>query len=221
MKFKLQFYALIFLGCLLLTSLNAQAFSVCEAWFDKLKLTNDSDCELKCITGRVDIATFTCHQKCKSLCEDMDSGITFDLLKKYGLTEDEIKICENKPKDCVTAYKDSILAEKACLEIYSSSRTNDESDACRHFVWAILLSKNLNAEKAKEILDAHENNPMEPISEKAMDLANNRLGLAEYQRPIKEGEITVEKILNSFKSNMAKKSIIVIKPKYSKSGGLP
>jgi hypothetical protein len=33
-------------------------------------------------------------------------------------------------------------------------------------------------ERAEEILNAHENNPMQPEEEKSMDLANNRRGVS-------------------------------------------
>ena len=99
-------------------------------------------------------------------------------------------------------------------------RVNDESDACRHYVWAILLAKNLNLKNAEIILNAHENNPLEPEDEKAMDVANNRIALIDFSKY--DSNVFDEKfILTLFKENLEKKKLIVLKPRFSNSKGVP
>lgn len=63
----------------------------CEDWFSKLKLK--SGCLNKCVIAPVSMANFACHSECDELCKQNDSGLSYSLLKKYGLTDDEIKIC--------------------------------------------------------------------------------------------------------------------------------
>lgn len=133
----------------------------CQKWFDKLNLKKDQSCELICMTKPVDLSSFTCHEECDQLCGSQRQEVTYSVLKTYGLTDDEIKICDKTPLICVQAYLLSWKAEKNCLNLYSKSKTNDESDACRHFVWSIFLAKELGVDTAEKILNAHENNFLE------------------------------------------------------------
>jgi hypothetical protein len=94
-----------------------------------------------------------------------------------GLTPAEKALAAEKPIDSLKAYRLSWKAEEICLKEFPRSASNDESDACRHFVWATLLSRVLGAEAAQSILDAHEQEPTQPPEEKAMDLANNQRGV--------------------------------------------
>lgn len=193
----------------------------CEKWFKSLNLRQGPGCMVKCSISPVDMSNFDCPVDCDKFCKKTEE-INYSILKKYGLTDDEIKICDKEAMTCIKAYKMSLEAEKTCLEVYPASRTNDESDACRHYVWAILLANSLGVEKASSILNAHENNPKEPQSERAMDLANNRLGLLSYQKMIdKKNEITEASILVEFKDNLKKDNFIINAPRYKQKGGLP
>ena len=91
------------------------------------------------------------------------------------------------------------------------------SDACRHFIWSALLYKEFGSKLSVEILNAHEKNLNQASQEKAMDLANNRLGLIEAQNLKK---INDESILKSFQKNLKSKNFIILKelPKNKKSG---
>ncbi|MBN8535991.1 MAG: hypothetical protein J0M15_02970 [Deltaproteobacteria bacterium] len=183
-----------------------------------LKIKGTSECLSKCFSAETNLSTFMCPNECKRLCKATEDS--FGLLKYYGLNSSEISFCENNKVKCLNAYKLSWDAEKLCLKIYSNSRVNDENDACRHYVWSILMAKDLGTDVAESILTAHEDNPQEPINEKAMDLANNRLGLIQYSK-FKNKEITSEDILTSFKEQMKKDKFIMLKPRYRSQGGLP
>ncbi|MCY4321236.1 MAG: hypothetical protein OXC37_02360 [Bdellovibrionaceae bacterium] len=98
-----------------------------------------------------------------------------------------------------------------CLSIFKKSGTNDASDACRHFIWALLLYKEFGPEFSRQILDAHEKNNEQPIEEQAMDLANNRLGLAVATELSKKEKINEKIILKSFRTNLQKGNFIILK----------
>lgn len=209
----------IFLTIFIVT-LSADA-SVCSDWFSAKKIQKGDGCEMACSIAPVDMSSFACHNECSKLCKSGDD-ISYSLLKMYGLTEDEINICDKSPIDCITGYKDSLLSEHLCEQIYFKSRTNDESDACRHFAWSMYMSNSLGTDRALAILNAHENNPREPSEERSMDLANNRLGILTYQKMIAEKrDINSESISEAFKRNLKQNNFIVISPKYKNSGGLP
>jgi len=185
----------------------------CDDWFAKLKIENSKNCESLCVIADTDMSTFRCPDRCESLCNQASENI-------YGLTDDEIKFCKENKLDCLRAYKETWSAEKICLKIYPVSDVNDESDACRHYVWSILLAKSIGTIKAETVLNAHENNPREPKNQQAMDLANNRLGLLDYQK-MKSKKITDEEITKSFIEQLKKNSLIILKQNYKSTGGLP
>jgi hypothetical protein len=165
-----------------------------------------------------DMATFDCSRFCDELCrpvhktEPIDFG--FKLSSLYpGLTEAEKKIVDKNPHKALYAYWLSWRAESVCKEIYFVSDTNDESDACRHFVWAALLNSTFGPSMTSEILDAHEQNPDEPEEEKAMDLANNRRGLIASSELIKEKKTKESEFLSQFLTDLKNGKIIVLKGK--------
>ena len=89
-----------------------------------------------------------------------------------------------------------------------------------YYVWSILLCRSLGEENSETVLNAHENNPREPIEEQAMDLANSRLGLLNFQKN-KDKFKTDEEIKISFIEQLKGKKFVIIKPSYSETGGLP
>lgn len=99
---------------LLLFSSFAFSLSPCEDWFSKLKINKGSACAFSCESAVVDMRTFNCHGHCKELCASEDNSISYNILKLYGLSSDEIKICDESPSMCVSAYIDGIKAEKIC-----------------------------------------------------------------------------------------------------------
>ncbi len=190
--------------------------SDCQKWFQKLNTSRDKACVQICESSKIDMSSFTCPLECKDLCKN-NKNDEYSLLKLYGLTDDEIKLCDKTPAKCITAYRLSWDAENLCLKKYPDSRTNDESDASRHFVWAILMAEKLNLEFAEAILNAHENNDIQPKIEKAMDLSNNRLGLLSVQK-MQNANISIDndKILAAFERELNANSIIIIKSRYEK-----
>ncbi len=157
--------------------------------------------------------TETCHQECSDITciESIASKVIFSVSGLYGLTPSERSLASKEPTKTLKAYRLSWTAELECNNLYLQSRTNDESDACRHFVWAWLLTKDLGVEFANNVLNAHEDDSREPQTERAMDLANNRQGqLAEQtsKSPNDEAEM-----LRSFKENILKKNLIILTPK--------
>lgn len=84
---------------------------------------------------------------------------------------------------------------------------------------AFLLSKSIGEKNAEAVLNAHETNPKEPNDERAMDLANNRLGLLNYKK-LKEN-LDSERVKKSFLEELKNKKLIILKPQYSTNGGPP
>lgn len=128
-----------------------------------------------------------------------------------GLTESERRFIDANPKVAIEAYWMSWKAEKICNSVFAVSDTNDESDACRHFMWACLLNNKLGQKTASEILDAHEQNPNEPQQEKAMDMANNRRGIIASDVLIKAKKTKELDFLNQFKQDLKDGKLIVLR----------
>lgn len=199
---------------ILFYSIILKADSSCSDWFNSLAVSQKPDCVSLCNVAKVDMSTFLCHQKCESLCKKADSE------NYFGLTESEIAFCKDNKINCLKAYKLSWDSEKICLSIYTFSDMNDESDACRHYVWAILMSREIGIKDAETVLNAHEENSKEPKNQQAMDLANNRLGLLNYQKDSNYFKTDLN-IKNSFIDQIKKNKFIIIKPNYSNKGGIP
>ncbi len=204
---------IIFLFFTLVSTVKADT---CDDWFNKLEL-KDKNCVTNCALAAVDMATVSCTLKCDALCKrskEDDSNF-------YGLTSDEIEFCNDNKIKCLNAYKLSWSAEKLCLKIYPASRTNDESDACRHYIWAFLLIKEFNLDFTQKILEAHESKPKEPEEERKMDIFNNTLAINIFKNLGKNKNLSEEEILRSFKDQLKNKKLMIIKPRYKNNGGLP
>lgn len=194
----------------------------CETWFAKLKIKPGKECFLKCASSSTDFSTFGCENECARLCK---SGVTTEFLFNVsdlypGLTKEERGLAASEPKKTWRAYQLSWTAEHLCQKIYKYSRTNDESDACRHFVWATLLQIEFGTGFSTQILNAHEDDPKQPIQEKSMDLANNRLGQIVGVGLQKNGKTKPDDILQAFKDNLARDRLIVLKKRSVKTGEL-
>lgn len=195
-----------------LSLLAAEPHKDCIKWFIESGTKQGTNCELNCSIVETDLNTYFCSNQCSNLCK-------LDLKTEpepppniYGLTDDEIKICKRDPVLCAQAYKQSWEAESLCEEIYIKSSVNDESDACRHFIWAALLTNSHGQKIATEILDAHENNPKEPLDQKAMDLANNRAGALAGEQLRKNKEFNNINLKKEFLKQLESGSLIIIAP---------
>ena len=208
-----MYKSLVFI--LTLSSISTLA---CDDWFKNLKINSPETCESQCRTSPTDMSSYMCPQECDQLCKNLVSRE--EETNFYGLTDDEVAFCKKNKTDCLKAYRLSLQAEDSCLSIYKKSDTNDESDACRHYLWAFLMAKEIGVNNAKLVLDGHENNPKINIKEKEMDLINNKIALEDFKN-IKNSKKSDDEILILFKNNLKNKKFKVIKPKYSNSGGLP
>ncbi len=130
------------------------------------------------------MGTFICSSQCEILCSSkQDKKFVKYLFKQIvyyrGLTEDEKKLVKKYPRISTIVFWHALRAKIRTNKYFQKTGHNDESDAFRHFIWSARLVKVIGPELTQEFLDAHENNPQQPTSEKAMDLANNRGGLLE------------------------------------------
>ena len=208
MKF-LFIFSLIFI----LFSHNVNAEN-CDDWFKESKININDSCLLNCLAYPVDLGTYMCHNKCTDLCHKSPyENWIFEISDLYpGLTLEERALVAQYTTKMVKAYQLSAKAENLCLKLYPQSKTNDESDACRHFIWSALLHKELGADLTVKILNAHESEPMQPLEEKSMDLANNRLGQIEAEKMIKKKTFDDNALLEVFKKVLQEKRLIVLKP---------
>lgn len=184
----------------------------CLDHFKSLKL-NDS-CSINCNALNVDMSNFNCSEFCDKYCNQNYNAETslIRISELYpGLTGAEKKLVDKNPQQAIKAYLLSWKAEKVCKTIYFKSDTNNESDACRHFMWAALLNLNFGMKISNDYLDAHESNLDQSESERSMDLANNRRGLIISNEMIKQKKIKDEDFLNQFKEDLKNNKLIILK----------
>ena len=72
---------------------------------------------------------------------------------------------------------------------------------------------------SQEILGAHEQDNKQPPEEKAMDLANNRLGLIIAEELSRKDKLNENNILKSFQKHLKLGNIIVLKKNNKKTLG--
>lgn len=198
----------------ILIALHWSDFSfACQSWFKENKLKPGPGCVEKCSMAPIDMDSFDCSAKCQDLCNPKDFKLEYSYLRTYGISDEEIKYCESNVAICVEAYLLGRKAESLCSSIYQKSGIDDESDACRHYVWGMLLARKLGVDVADKILTAHEANPNEKIQAKSMDLANNKSALVQFGLLNKGAELKDSEILVSYKAQLEKGALVVIKPK--------
>lgn len=200
------------LNLVLLVFANLSSANQCTDWFTRGKISPGQDCEIKCATLPIDMGTFNCPNECKNLCKPQKkSKIAAELANLYpGLTQAEKDLATTHPIQLLAAYKLSWEAEAECINIYSHTKTNDASDACRHFVWAALLTQELGKSLAETILDAHEKEPTQPENEKAMDLSNNRRGISIAEDLIKNKTFSKPSVITQFQSELKNGNLIIL-----------
>lgn len=154
-----------------------------------------------------------CGGYCDKFCDfKKEESVGSSLVDFYpGLTDDERKLAKKDPIKALKAFRLSLKAETMCLSLYESSDTNDESDACRHFIWASLLVNKFGEDFAREVLNAHESNSLQPKKEEEMDNANNNIGISEGKKL--KGEAEESAIIDSFKKNLKSGKFIILKKK--------
>ncbi len=185
----------------------------CRAWFKRQGIKKGEDCLIECSMTETDMGTFYCSEQCADLCKKTKAKLYLALSKVYpSLTQAERDLVAKHPKEMLTAYQMRWKAESLCLDIFEENGLNDDSDACRHFAWAAFLYKKLGLELSQEILNAHENKQGQPIEQKSMDLANNRIGLTAAIRLKEENKLNKKEILKSFQKNLKKGNLIILNP---------
>ncbi len=153
------------------------------------------NCEIACPPNVFDLFEM-CQTYCEDFCEQYASNADISsLLTFYGLSESETKLVVQNPVRMLKAYNLSWDAEKLCLTLYPKSSTNDESDACRHFVWSGLLFKEFGLEYSKAVLDAHEQTIGQPENEKVMDTFNNNQGVETAKKLQNMNQLKADKLL--------------------------
>jgi hypothetical protein len=162
------------------------------------------------------MGTFDCPLACAEYCkESAGTDFLFKVSDLYpGLTASERALVAKYPKEALRVYMHKSTAESICAKQFGDNRTNDESDACRHFVWSALLRKNLGEELAQKFLNGHEEQPGQPKDQKAMDLSNNRAGMKTAERLEKSNSFSEENIIREFEGTLKRKELIVIDPKF-------
>ncbi len=212
----------------LLFASAAQAATECQKWFARANLKPGPKCAASCAALPTDMSTFTCTTFCEKYCTTTADKIAnagkaakrralAALADLYpGLTDEEQKLAEADPEKALQAYILSHRAENLCRKIYPASAVNDESDACRHFVWASLLQNDFGTKYAEKVLAAHEADPLQPKSEKAMDKANNEVGLLSSRNLISQKRFSEGNVVAEFKRSLAAGSLTVIRRRYPK-----
>lgn len=204
----------LLLSFFLLCLSHARA-DVCDDWFAKSKIKKGETCLNNCVIHKVDLRTFGCHSICNKLCDiDLTPDFIFTLSSLYpGLTDSERALSSENPGEAYIVYTQKAKAESGCESLFGSNNINDESDACRHFLWAALLTRELGPDIAQKFLIAHEQEPTQPEKEKSMDLANNRVGMDFAKKLKNSNEFSVEIVLKGFSESLKKNELIILKPK--------
>lgn len=195
----------------------AVASTQCEAWLIKNKILEAKTCSVACSNLPVDFLTVDCEGECLDFCKSSHKkpeGLADNIVEMYpGLTIAERELAKKHPSDALKAYKLSWEAEALCKNIYKTSDTNDESDACRHYIWAGLLVEQFSLGFTKDVLNAHESDPVQPIQEKKMDEANNEFGRKASQQLIADKKFSRENLIKQFKADLKSNALVVIRKK--------
>lgn len=186
----------------------------CPSWFSASDVDPGFLCYYDCMLIPTTKESKICPLYCSDLCDENYVGVAFFTLSGIypGLTDAERALVSDAPREMLRAFAYSWKAESTCRKLFVKSSRNDESDACRHYIWAAITRCNLGLEFATRVLDAHENNPDEPLSEKSMDLANNRAGILACEKMSQNGSFDSERLVKSFQTDLKANRLIVISP---------
>lgn len=101
-----------------------------------------------------------------------------NLYDQYNnLTEDEKQYLRVNPHHALTIKEARDAAFAETKKRFKVNGRNDKSDAFRHCFWSAILARDLGYCNALKFTTAHESYKKNPKDEKAMDLANNLIGL--------------------------------------------
>ena len=135
------------------------------------------------------------------------------LFEVYGkLTSHERRLLLKHPFKMINVYDLSVSAEKMCSELFPVNNQDDESDACRHFVWSALLYNKFGEDFSLKVLWAHEEGSINTEEQKAMDMHNNKLGFDFSARLLGlPGGFEKQKLIPAFLNHLKSGSFIVLK----------
>ena len=194
--------------------------STCDSWFKSSHLKAGQGCLLACSILSTDMSTFECRDLCSTYCKN--SALTdfiFKVSDLYpGLTSSERALAAQYPIDALKGYKDALTAENICANKFGGSRTNDESDACRHFVWAGLMYRDIGKDLASKVLNAHEEYVGNPEDEKNMDLENNAKGLSEAKNLSDSAAFSDEDFVKKFDAALSNGKLKILKSRINGRG---
>lgn len=197
--------------------LNSARANDCLGWFLKSGLAPKAeDCELKCSITPVDMGTFSCTSQCESLCSKNVAEQILSYIPR--LTEGDRLIISKMPYEAYKVFLAKERVDKLTNKIFKKSRSQDESDAFRHFVWSVLLAQELGVDKAKSFLIAHEQDSTQSKNEKDMDLYNNDQGISYFIKN-KNKKIELIDIEREALDRLRKKKLKVIRPQFKKIPG--
>lgn len=213
---KIVFFTIFFLNA---TALCAKAPPSCQRWFKSSKIIKKAKaCEAECAMLSVDMGTFDCPNFCKELCKApvaATNHITHLLgqaLYYPGLNKVEKKLVAKYPVESLIVFYKKALAEYSTTKVFSEIKKNDKSDAYRHFIWAGLLTFSLGSKKAQLFLNAHEQDKNQPLSEKSMDLANNRAGILTALELLKKKKAKLIFLEKEALKQIQSKKLIILHP---------
>lgn len=103
-------------------------------------------------------------------------AFTYD--QYQNLTIREKAYIKSHPHHLMIIKSSKETAFSETKKIFGKNGRNDKSDAFRHCFWSALLAKEIGYHNALAFTNAHESSPANPHNEKAMDLHNNKVGLA-------------------------------------------
>ena len=211
-----HYFVLLNLLAFTLPAIAIETPMACQKAFESVKISPGLACVYDCTvmpqsTKEEKICPLFCSDMCQS--NYFDAGF-FKLTELYpGLTASERAIAVENPFLATKAYALSLKAEKYCITKYFIIGTSDESDACRHFVWASLMVKHLGSDFAMRVLEAHEAEISQPSDQRAMDMANNRTGVLLSQQLIAKNKYSDDALIEEFESALKLGKIVVLKVK--------
>ncbi len=185
----------------------------CDTWFKTANLKPGGQCLFKCADGKTNAKTFRCTNLCGRFCKNsLKEQFIFNISVLYpGLTKAERTLSALYSKKMLTGYRLTWKAEKLCLSLFKTSGTNDASDACRHFIWAGLLYKNLGPSFSAKVVYAHEKDPNQTEKEKEMDEINNRLGFQVAEKLLIQNKFSERALIKSFQDKWKSGQVVVLR----------
>lgn len=179
----------------------------CERWFKEsgAKPGAGRDCVWKCVAHRISMGTFTCG----SYCDDLCGREVIYKPKPLPVCPIEGWLAVTSPKEALKVNESADRAILRAAKHFGANRSDDESDAFRHFVWSALNTQAIGFKLAEKFLEAHESCVTEEAGQE-MDRVNNTRGIefVKAHPKISEDEIVQEAI-----KRIRERKLVVIRPR--------